>query len=464
MLKLLKLHTKTEIKIVDLVSHLFFFLLALLAIFYREERLISDAGYYFFRVVNNESFWVEHDRYILILSQISPWLGSNIGLGLGAIVLISSLGHILFYYGIYLITRYVYKELYSGLFLLSIQLLGITSGFFVPMFEFYYAMGLLVLFYIIFKNSQHKYRHIILMILAFFIITAHFYAIILLVYVFWIYALENKDFRVKKYLPYALLVLLFIVVKPFFISDYEKGKSADFLINLEHNVYDFEYLKLWLKYIVTNYWDWALLVLLTGGLMLFKKKYLLFFSYTFFLIILIMMVNVSSYGFDLSRYKEQVNFSLMFLAGFTFVYSFRLLCGNTTKYILLALISVIFIFRLQSIWNEGKQFSERLVEMKSIIDRTQEEEGTKFVINQDELEYDANWSYPLETLIYSSIYNDKCVTIAIDDDYYFEENNEKLKSSEYMFRRWEIYDLSRLNSKFFELDNSEYSRMKIGEE
>lgn len=462
MLKILRKRNKPVANsVIDLMTHLFFFILLILAVFYREERLIADASYYFFRVVNNESFWVEHDRYILILSQIAPWIGSNLGLKMGTLILLSSIGHVLFFYSIYLVTRYVFKVTYAGLILLSIQLLGITAGFFVPMFEFYYAMGLLVLFYVVFRYSKHKYRLIPLIILAFFIITSHFYAIILLVYVLLIYAFENKDFKIKKYLPYVLLIILFVLLKPLVISDYESAKSADFLNNLMNNNYDFEYLQAWLKFIAVNYWDWAILVAATLIIFLFKKKYLQLLGYSVFLLGLIAMVNVSSYGFELSRYKEQVNFSLLFFAGFTFVYCLTLISSSIFKYTLLATLSVVFLFRLYAIKEEGKQFTYRLDEMKTIIDKAQGQEGTKFVINQDHLKYDANWSYPVESLIFSTVHNEKCVSILTDDDYYFSNNNENIKPSEYMFRRWEIYDLSRLNKRYFNLDNSEYKRIDI---
>ena len=257
------------------------------------------------------------------------------------------------------------------------------------------------------------------------------------------------------------MIVLFIVLKPFVISDYEKAKSADFLYSLSNNNYDLKYLKTWLSYIVINYWDWTLLVLTTIPVMIIRRKYMLLFGYLVFLLGLIMMVNVSSYGFDLSRYKEQVNFSLMFISGFTFIYSVSLLNPSFFKYILLTLISFIFIFRFYSIWDTGKQFTNRLDEMKEIIDLSQEREGTKFVVNQEELIYDANWSYPIESLIFSSIHNKKCVSIIIDDDYYFSNNNETIKPSEYMFRRWEIYDLSLLNANYFNLHHSEYVRIEI---
>lgn len=460
---LLYKHLNKERGVIDFISHLFFALLIILAVLYREERLLSDASYYFFRVVNNESFWVEHDRYILIFSQIAPWIGSILGLDLSTIVLLSSVGHVSFFYGIYLITRYVYKDLYGGLMLLSIQFLGITSGYFVPMFEFYYAMGLLVLFYVIFSKSQNKFQHIVLLTLAFFIITAHFYAIVLFIYSLLMYAFEKKDFRIKKYIPYALLIGLFIVFKSYIISDYEKSKTTDFLYGLSHNEYDFTYLKNWLTFILNNYWDWAILVLITIVLLILKKKYLILLGYSVFLIGIIIMVNVSSYGFDLSRYKEQVNFSLMFLVGFTLIYFISILSGSIYKYSLIAVVSVIFIFRFYTIWEYGKQYSSRLGEMKEIIAKAQKKEGTKFIVNQKNLAFDANWSYPVESLIFSSIHQEKCVSIATEDDFYYLENHEKTKPSDYLFRRWEIYDLSRLNRRYFKLDNSKYSSLDIQE-
>lgn len=450
-----------EVRVIDFMSHLFFLFLIALAVLYKEERLLSDASYYFFRVVNNESFWVEHDRYILVFSQIVPWISSNLGFHLSTIVLLSSVGHVCFFYGIFLISRYVYKDFYAGLILLSIQFLGITSGYFVPIFEFYYAMGLLVLFYVVFSNSTSKTRYIILIPLAFFILTAHFYAIVMFIYVLLLNAFGKRDFKAKKYLPFALLIALIIVFKSFVISDYEKTKTSDFLYSLSHNVYDFGYLKSWLSFILINYWDWALLVLTTIVLMIIKKRYLVLLGYSIFLIGLIVMVNVSSYGFDLSRYKEQVNFSLMFLAGFTFIYFVSLLSNRVYKYALLGLLSTVFIFRFYTILEYGKQYTSRIEEMKKIIAATQKKKGTKFIIDQEALVFDANWSYPVESLIFSSIHYNKCVSIVTKDDFYFSQNNEKIKSSEYLFRRWEMYNLSRLNPRYFKLDHSQYSSLSI---
>ena len=449
-----------ERRIIDLTTHFFFVLLIVLAILYREERLLSDASYYFFRVVNNESFWVEHDRYILLFSQIPSWIGSNLGLDLSTIVLISSIGHVCFFYGIFLITRYVFQDIHAGFILLSIQFLGITSGFFVPIFEFYYAMGLLVLFYVIFKRSQSKFRPIILLSLAFFIITAHFYAVVLFIYTLLFYAFEKRDFKVKKYVPYFLLIILFICFKTLIISDYEKSKTSDFIFGLKNNVYDFEYIKIWFSFIFVHYWDWVVLVLTSFILLLIKRKFLHLLGFSIFLFGLALMVNVSSYGFDLSRYKEQVNFSLMFLVGFTFIYCVTILKRNRMKYVLIALISVVFMFRFYSIWEYGKQYSSRLGEMKKLIANAQKVEGTKFIVDHKDLVYDANWSYPIETLIFSSIHYNKCVSIITDDDYYFEKNNEKVKSSDYLFRRWEIYPLSQLNPSYFRLDSSKYKALE----
>jgi len=51
----------------SLIDHLLFVLLGVLSLWLFQERLFADSGYYIFKVVNNESFWVEHSRPLAFL-------------------------------------------------------------------------------------------------------------------------------------------------------------------------------------------------------------------------------------------------------------------------------------------------------------------------------------------------------------------------------------------------------------
>jgi hypothetical protein len=68
-----------------------------------------------------------------------------------------------------------------------------------------------------------------------------------------------------------------------------------------------------------------------------------------------------------------------------------------------------------------------------------------------------NWSYPLETILLSSPDGtDRTVTIAPEEDLNFEGNYRKLKTNQFIFRKWEIRNDSWLNPKYFHLDRGTY--------
>src|SRR5688572_4443550 len=121
-------------------------LLVASAVFF-EERMLADAAFYLSKVINEESFHIEHQRYILALSQLFTLLSVKLHLPLKAVLIVHSIGHVLFFYALFLICRYVLQNRIAGWWILLCQTAGLLHGFFVPMFEVYYAAGLLVLVY-----------------------------------------------------------------------------------------------------------------------------------------------------------------------------------------------------------------------------------------------------------------------------------------------------------------------------
>ena len=83
---------------------------------------------------------------------------------------------------------------------------------------------------------------------------------------------------------------------------------------------------------------------------------------------------------------------------------------------------------------------------------------SKFVIDESNLKYDPNWSYPIETMLLSSYESSqKTITICTDQDINFRQNISKLLPHQYLFRRWEIYNVEKLNKKYYKLDSLNYS-------
>lgn len=441
----------------SILEHLLFAVLAILAVVFFEERLCADSSYYLMRVINHESFWVEHNRFVLVFSQWLPLLAVKLGFGLKTVLWLYSIGHVLFFYFIFLITRYIYHNYQTGFLLILIQTLGIMSGFFVPMFELYYCAALLVLFSVILHDSNRLIDKWLLAGLSFFILTGHPYASLLMALIVVLHFLENKW---KKWTSYGLIALVFVgvfIFKKYHVTEYERGKTLAFLNNLQHAKYDFAYLKALLKFLMVNYWELLLLGFLTG-VVLIKRKY--FWRGTAIALIFLLtlaMVNVSYYGFELSRYQEQVYFPLSFIVAYAFVQYVWKTDAIQLKGILTVLVLVLIAFRLSGIIHEGKEFSDRVNEIKAQIAVVKKQDGTKFVIHERNLKYSANWSYPIESMLFSSYdTKEETVTICTNEDHDFEQNNVRLTPNLYLFRRWEMYPIYTVNKRYFKLDKGDY--------
>lgn len=444
-------------KAIKLLEHFLFLVLAVFAIALYQERLLADSSYYLFQVINKENFHVEHHRYILIFSQWLPLMAIKLGLKLNSILLLYSLGHVLFFYVIYLITRYLYRMEYVGFLLLLVQTLGTMSGFFVPMFEMYYAAGLLVLFAAVLYYSKSKHKWLILFSLAFFIFSGHPLAALLLFLVLGFHALDNSFKSYRLYIGLIMFFALIFLLKQHFITDYDRGKTEAFLYNLKHASYNFDYIK-GLAGFLWRYYKFLLgFALLTWLYLSYKGKWLhVALSFTAFVFVLA-LVNISAYGFEQSRYQEQVYFPLVFIVSFPF---WHYLLKSEMKGLNLffsVLVVIAVSVQVYGIHMDSQQFIQRNQEIHLLVNKAREMESKKCIVSKDSLKQNANWSYPIESLLFSSIAgSEHSITICTDEDYYFNENNKKLQADMFLFRRWELYPDTWLNGKFFQMDGSIY--------
>lgn len=439
-------------------EHILFLFLGILAVFFFKERLYADSSYYVFRLIDNSSFWVEHSRFILVFSQLLPLLGVKLGLSLKSVLILYSVGHILFFYTIYLVSRYYLKHEYTGLLLLLLQTMGIMSGFFVPMFELYYSAGFIVLFASMLYSKPGWPGMFIMGILSFFIFTAHPYSWFLYFLVLALHALEYRLKYIKHYIFFLLIFAGVLVYKRNNTSEYEAAATANFFNNLGNAVYDIGYLKLLVKFMLKQYKALLLLGLVILVLLLYAKAYFrALISLVFFLGTLAVINIAYYYHFDHSRYQEQVYFPLSFLVAYPFAMYLRDHARDIKLWLLSALAVMIIIVRIGGIIGDSSNYTGRLDEMKGLIEECRSIPGTKFVQKESLLKYDPNWSYPIETMLFSSIRGEGSLTICSDRDMEHDDNSLKLGPYTYLFRRWEIYKVESLNHRYFRLDNSDYS-------
>src|SRR5690606_12422773 len=146
-----------------------------MAVLLYKERLFADASYYAFHAINSGFFHVEHGRIVLALSQIIPLIGYYLHLPLQWLLVLSSVGHEVFYYSIFLILIYFIKDLRAALLLILVHLIGQLWLYYSPMLEICYGAALAVLFYSILSNEKYKndFWLALLLLSQWFVMTSH---------------------------------------------------------------------------------------------------------------------------------------------------------------------------------------------------------------------------------------------------------------------------------------------------
>jgi len=448
-----------------LVPHLPFILLGLLAVFLFRERLYADSGYYLFKAVNSHFFWIEHDRYVLAISQLLPLIGVWCGLSLKPILILYSVGHVLFFYLLFVFVYFGLDDRRSGLMLILIQTVGILHSFFTPQFELYYGTALLIAFYSIFRQKIGGWFAIILMVLLQILaLTSHplVFGLFAFLLLFDVRKNEPHDWKL-----YILLILVYVGVLYFkfnHFSEYEQGKvnwQFDYTNNkLYLNLLSPDYL-IKLCLFLLRYYAEVIVLWIIGILMLlrygsFLKAFLVIFAFAGF----IAFVNSGYVGIEYSRYMEQVYFPLVPIALIPVIYSYPRTARPGLNNFVFLLLAGLILYRFVAIYNGSKPFMRRTNQMENMIASARQMGGCKFIASEKQFQRSysmVNWSYPIESILLSACDGrDSTITIAPQNDVKFQHNYQRLRNYRFLLRIWEIYNDSYLNFDYFVLKPSIY--------
>jgi hypothetical protein len=439
---------------------LFGVLIILSAIFYK-ERLLADSGYYLLRMINQGFPYVEHHRYILALSQFLPWLGATAGLPLKAILILYSLNHVLFPLSVFLILTIHYKKHFHGYFLVFLQISGITTGFYVPMFEMYYAAPLLLLLDAALNSESGTGRWIVIIFSSFFILSSHPVSVILLFAILVSKYLNDKKIIWPEYLVLFLIFATITLFKTIHPSEYEAGKATAILQGFSDGKYTIDWFWDRLVFMFSLQYASILLILISLTAFVIKRQWLHFTMAIIFAAGILFLAALNTDQTLHSRYNEQVWFPLSILAIILLSGLFALNFTRKYKTRAIAVFMIFFVFRAGSIINEGILYSDRTANLEQIISELREREGQFFVVSDGLASPQgipgANWSYPIESLLLSAIPGPvEAITICTTEDFYYNHVNEQLNGSNYLFRRFEVEPLNSVNQKYFKLKAGNY--------
>ena len=451
----------------EIIGHLVFLLLGIMAIVFAKERVFfSDSAYQVYTMVKDQTFSISVDRYSMYLSQLLPFFLIKLNAPLWLIVYSYSISFILIFYILWLIVTYKFKNEKVGI-LMLFTILGIATTFIHCLSELFQLMFYAsFLFACIMYEPQIKNKIISTIVyyslifittgLCFFI---HPTAIFFIAFIFGFRFLEKKD-KLSKTIAFAVIFIGWFIFK---LTCYKEGNHDSHFYNDMKGFLDiflslFEQNKthMYFKNIHNFYFIPLLLITISTVFYIKNKKYLK----TFFIVgfsLIYWVIACVFYHNEVGRIEMERSFlPLFFFAGIPFLIDVFPKISLKKDTIFVGVFCFLLLFSFYKMGACLRKNRWRIAHCEEVIKFAQENNAKKLVVTADnasELGINNGWALSLETILLSSMYdpNGTVSIYKLDND--FDRNDEYLTDPNiyYFAEFWMYWPISEINKKYFNL-------------
>lgn len=455
---------------VHLIGQLFFLFYFLLAfIFYKERTIFIDAADFSFELIQNKSFVFPFGRWGSFFTQIIPLLAIKAGCSLSIFLKTYSLSIALFYYLIYLIIVFVFKNNKLTIVYLLTLCLSYRNTFYFSISELSQGLALCVLVYGLIKdlvkeNTKHK---LIKTIATVIIITAlyYFHQLLLFAILFAILTIiiANKAYKNKYLISILIFSITWFGIKIFLLSSsgYEGQKIPGISVFKEQfpNLLNLPSFIYFVRFARIEMWLPIVFVVVSLIILLLRKKLLLSIFFIGYLVAYLILIVITYYQGEAPNMYEQ--YYILFGFFIALIIDSTKVEDINFKYILFLIIPLI-LFSTNRMFLAHKMPSKRILYLEQLAKKGATYENRKFIIHPNDFPWDyawVTWALPMETILISSINNnDNTVTFFVpahswEVELYLE--NQRLHAPEWL--RYPVC-VNLLDTNFFNLPKeSSYS-------
>jgi len=449
--------TIAQIFLIFLLSQLF------LAIIYDVERVsFLDAAFVLTKIINEGQPAIMVGRYGAFLTQMWPWLGVKLGLGVDYLILIYSVSFPVLYW---IIAYTLYRvEQYKWLILLGFyMLLFNTESYFWTNNEIHQAIALFCLGMGLFDyfNERNSTNRILILIPISFIIglsvLTHPLMLIVIIYYFIFDFIHNRQkiFSIEYFIVYG--ITLFFGSLKYLLSRsnwYDSQKiSAVQNLKLEEILgvgQDADFIRFFSE-LPTIYPIALIGILILVADIVINRQWLKGLLSSGFLLIHVILVALVMDIYN-RFYAESQYMLISFFIILPLIIRYDLLHDSFKKIIGLYVILSVIWWWVQFGFS-ARTFKQRVEWIKTKIDTLQKSNHQKGIITQLNDEEMAllkfTWALPSETLILSSAGTEGTVTIIM------EENMNSNQLSEIFHDCFETRPILYLNPNYFDIKNGQ---------
>jgi len=445
---------------IALFTILFLFYGFLCIHFYVERTTLTDNAFYLFKMVQTESFNVEHLRYGAVTTQWLVVLLIKIHASLKTILLAYSLNVYLQYLFIFCIIRFYLKESLMAWCVIAYMMTTIHYGYFYMACELVYGgtwicLLLATINSIEKNNANRKINYVLLLISIMFLFFTHAFLLVISSLILSFLVIHNFS-KLKAIIIGALILVFFIKLK-FLTDGYESGKFTDLnknifipqTINQSYFTYFFKQQINSVFVFVKVFWIIALVVLAI------KQKWKFILSALLSLLGLYLVIYSLMPNGESLAYMDSYQ-SMWYLTGWIFLsYMISFYFEKYKQYY----IAVLFLLGLVGLYNinKGKIYTERIQYYTRIMQDATQKDCNKIFVNVEQIDMQKvllTWATPYETLLLSSL-NGQSQTIFINGDVNFDIDKYN-QPGKFLGVVWLLDKKTPLNSPYFNLGNTKY--------
>lgn len=452
-----------------LLTNLFFIAMAIFAIVFAQERFQADGAYYLFKLVNYGQFQIEHQRFILAVSQVLPWLGVKLGMSLNSIIILNSLNNVIFFYLVFLYATKYLRDRTAGVAIILFMVFGVLYIQFIPMYEIWYGTILLVLVRSHMVNGRTLFMKdlILLGIIMITILFSHPLLFIPLLFLLLFDAAERWMIQWKMFFLVVIIFISWYVIKKMFLSTYEAGKISmlDFSWNKAYrDLTHIGYYWSLVKFFFTYYTIPILVYILTMTFYVVRKNYRKLILVSLFLFGHILLINLTHVmDWKLTPYFERMYMPIIPIIFLPFLYDIFTQWALRNNYGAIILVLIV-AWRIGRFTDVGLDFKKQTAQTNLVISEAQKLTGSKFELNPSDntscMNY-VDWSFTMETLLRSAaIDKNKTLSICTWEDFTEHNNQNRLNNNDFMMRRWEVMPDYAMNPNYFIIQHGKYVQLK----
>ena len=387
-------------------------LLVYAAMLYQERMIFSDMAFQTFQILRNGSVQVQSGRYGAVGTQVFPWLAQEFGFSLKGVLMSYSLGHVLYYFALFLWVMLALRQWRWGLvMLLSSVLLTTHTFYWLSEAPQGLAFLLALLAWMDTKASVREVRWWQWPLWAAGVVTAmYFHPMVLYAMVFCSIFLLLDASPSKRWIWITGLLLLgatFLVKYKILPLDWYDAMSMSRVSAFKEqwpHWLDIQSNRDFLKWCIRDYYFFPVLWLLNAGWYLFKRQWLTGLWVSGFPLAYILLVNVPFHAGDLQFYLENLYLPLGVMVALPAVWShFSMEEGASPGKFIPAVVLLVVAIRLLHIWHAHEPWTARLQWEKTFLAQHPQ---PKTLVKESSLPKSLlqfTWGIPYESLLLTAL-------------------------------------------------------------